>query len=71
MIESEARKKAAKVQGIVRPRPSSSLTFFLWVATRMAPAQKKRVILPAACIAICMPPARTPVAVAIAAPRTM
>ena len=37
-------RKAPKVQGMRRPSPSSSLTCVLWVATRIAPAQKNRVI---------------------------
>ena len=33
--------KAIMVMGILRPMPTRSLTFFLWAATMMAPAQKK------------------------------
>ena len=63
-----AIKKAAMVIGICCPRPRISLIFDLWVATRMAPAQKNSVILPKACIAICIELPTTPAEVASKAP---
>ncbi len=64
-------KKATKVTGMARPSPFSSLTFFLWLATKMAPAPKKRVILAKACIAICMEAPISPALLANMAPSTM
>ena len=58
------------VNGILRPRPRSSLTYFLPEATRMAPAQKNRVILPQACIAIWRTAPPMPCLVARVAPST-
>ena len=71
MMLIEPSAKAPMVKGMARPMPSSSLTFVLCAATRIAPAQKKSVIFPMACIAMCMPPPMTPAPVASAAPRTM
>ncbi len=67
---SDASKKAAKVNGMRRPRPCISLISVLWLATRIAPAQKNSVILPNACIAMCMAPPTTPAVVASMAPST-
>ena len=61
----------AAAMGMRRPSPSSSLIRLLWLATRMAPAQKNRVILPKACMTMCSPPPMKPAAVAVAAPSTM
>ena len=69
MIDSDPMRKAVSVIGMRRPMPSSSLTSVLCAATMIAPAQKNRVILPAACMAICRPPPITAVDVAIAAPK--
>ena len=65
MIDKLAMKNATIVSGIVLPRPRSSETFDLWAATSMAPAQKNKVILPKACMAICnaLPTNAGPVAI--------
>ena len=52
MILKEAMKNAAMVKGILFPIPTISLMFRLPVATKIAPAQKNRVIFPKACMAI-------------------
>ncbi len=65
------RKKAKKVNGILRPRPLSWLTSVLCAATRMAPAQKNSVILPKACMAMCIAEPMIANGVARAAPMTM
>ena len=62
--------KAAKVNGIRRPSPAMSLISVLCAATMIAPAQKNSVILPKACIAMCIAPPTTLHVVARAAPRT-
>ena len=48
MIAREPIKKAPIVSGICLPTPSRSLTFFTCSDTKMAPAQKNKVILPKA-----------------------
>ena len=63
--------KAAIVKGMVRPSPRIWLISVLWVATRIEPAQKNKVILPKACEAICIPPPINPNRVANMAPRTI
>ena len=52
MILKEAMKNAVMVKGILFPIPTISLMFLLPVATKIAPAQKNRVIFPKACMAI-------------------
>ncbi len=47
------------------------LISFSCAATMTAPAAKKRVILPKACMAMCMPPPMTPHWLASSAPSTM
>ncbi len=71
IILKVAIKKAVKVTGIARPKPSSSLTRFLCVATKIAPAAKKSVILAKACIAICIDAPINPALLASIAPRVM
>jgi len=64
-------RKAKVVIGMTRPIPRIWLISVLWAATRMAPAQKNSVILPKACMAMCMPPPTTLISVASIAPSTM
>ena len=71
MIDSEPMKNAPKVIGIVRPSPCIRLMSFSCAATRIAPAAKNKVILPKACIAICIPPPMMPHRFASSAPSTM
>ncbi len=68
---SAPTENAANVHGIRRPSPSSSLTRVLCAPIRIAPAQKKSVILPKACMTMCMPLPITPDSVANATPNTM
>ena len=70
MILRLPMKNAPMVNGMVRPSPRISLILVLWVATRIAPAQKNSVILPKACMAMCNPPPTTPQGLASIAPRT-
>ena len=65
-----AIRKAPMVSGMRRPSPPISLIRVLWVATRMAPAQKNSVILPNAWVTICMVPPMIPAAFAMSAPNT-
>ena len=71
IILSDPIKKAKKVSGIVRPSPSIWEISVLWLAIMIAPAQKNSVILPIACMAICMPLPITPRPLAKATPRIM
>ena len=68
---SAPMKKAAMVKGIRRPMPAISLIFVFPVATKIAPAQKKRVILPKACMAMWSAPPSSPFGARRTAPRTM
>ena len=54
MIDNEAIKKQKNVTGILRPRPRMSDISVLCANTMIAPAQKNRVILPNACMTMCM-----------------
>ena len=63
--------KAPKVMGMARPSPCIRLMSFSCAATITDPAAKKRVILPKACMAMCIPPPTTPYGLARSAPSTM
>ena len=70
-MESDPTKNAPKVIGIVRPSPCIRLIFFSCAATMTAPAAKKSVIFPNACIAMCIPPPMMPHSFANSAPSTI
>ena len=61
-------KNATIVKGICLPRPRISLMLLLCAATKIAPAQKNKVIFPKACIAIFIELAITPDDVARSTP---
>ena len=71
MTLREPIKNAAIVMGIRLPIPTISLMYFLPVASKMAPAQKNRVIFPKACMAMCIMLPVTPFGVRRAIPRIM
>jgi hypothetical protein len=71
MMLSDPTKNAPKVIGMVRPRPCIRLISFSCAATMIAPAAKNSVILPKACIAMCIPPPMIPSSLASIAPSTM
>ena len=68
---NELMRNANIVIGMLFPIPAISLILVLCVATAIAPAQKNSVILPKACMRMCMLPPKIPAGLARAAPRTM
>ena len=71
MMHKLPRANAIIVSGIFLPRPFNWLISVLCAATMIAPAQKNKVILPKACMTMCMPPPITPHTLASMAPSSI